>query len=166
MNITLPQLLPHCTAPKQQFCDLCRDRETGKAFRKGVLERQGIEGVDVDFECPKGKPWNSVTQAELTISAKTKNASKAIAKGAISAMKTTVFRKDRVPDIIYKDRLNMCSNCPGNHAVYKNGALFTCGKFADSISGKLPTCGCVLTKKARDAKQDCPMGYWKKLEDY
>lgn len=57
MTHTLPQLLPHCSTPAQQFCQSCRDRERGRAFRRGVLDRQGIKGVDVDFECPKKKPW-------------------------------------------------------------------------------------------------------------
>jgi hypothetical protein len=57
MTHTLPQLLPHCQ--HSHFCGPCRDREQGQAFRAGVLERQGIEGVDVDFDCPKKKPWKS-----------------------------------------------------------------------------------------------------------
>ena len=57
MTYELPQLLPHCKQPKKQFCESCRDLERGRTFRRGVLERQGIEGVHVDFECIKGLPW-------------------------------------------------------------------------------------------------------------
>lgn len=57
MTHTLPQLLPHCN--HSHFCDSCRDREGGRVFRAGVLRRQGIEDVDVDFDCPKGKKWKS-----------------------------------------------------------------------------------------------------------
>ena len=56
MTHQLPQLLPHCNYT--HFCADCRDREKGQEFRRGVLERQGIEGVEVDFACPKDKPWN------------------------------------------------------------------------------------------------------------
>ena len=51
----LPQLLPHCN--HSHFCDSCRSLEKGRSFRTGVLVRQGID-FDIDFECPKGKPWN------------------------------------------------------------------------------------------------------------
>lgn len=160
-NYKLPQLLPHCQTPAKQFCESCRNKTKGRTFRKGVLERQNIQNVHEDFECPLGKPWNEETQqSQPTKSQQAKNATKAITKGISSTVKTSVFRKDRVTDEEYNERLSICTNCPGNHAVFKNGALFTCGKFANSITGKLPTCGCVLTKKARDAKQDCPMKYW------
>jgi len=59
MTYQLPQLLPHCQVSAQHFCLLCRDRDRGRAFRFGVLERQGIKSVEIDFECPKGKPWKS-----------------------------------------------------------------------------------------------------------
>ena len=55
MTHQLPQLLPHCSY--SHFCKSCRDREGGRVFRKGVLERQGVE-CDVDFDCPKKKPWS------------------------------------------------------------------------------------------------------------
>lgn len=158
----LPVLLPHCNVPKQQFCNSCRHKEKGRAFRKGVLERNGIN-CDVDFECPKNKPWIPEDPPEPTKTQQAINATKAVTKGAASMIKTSVLRMDRVPDKQYAERLTTCRKCPGNHAVFRNGALFTCGQFKDSITGKLPTCGCVLTKKARDIKQDCPMGYWKKL---
>lgn len=57
MTHTLPQLLPHCKVPTQHFCKDCRDRERGRTFRRGVLQRQGIEGVHPDFLCPLRKPW-------------------------------------------------------------------------------------------------------------
>lgn len=57
MTFSLPQILPHCKTPTQQFCASCRDREGGKLFRSGVLDRQGLDDVEVDFDCPLGKPW-------------------------------------------------------------------------------------------------------------
>lgn len=67
MNYELPQLLPHCTVPKQQFCKTCRDKEKGRVFRKGVLARQKIQGVQVDFSCPKNKPWNSNKEQNMKV---------------------------------------------------------------------------------------------------
>jgi hypothetical protein len=114
----------------------------------------GVEFGKIPYEPPPEEP---------TKTQQAKNATKAIASAAKSIVKTQVLRKGRVSDDLYKKRLNTCTNCPGNHAVFKNGALHTCGQFKDSITGKLPTCGCVLTKKARDESQNCPMGYWANL---
>ena len=59
MTHTLPQLLPECEVATQHFCTSCRDRDKGRSFRTSVLQIRGIEGVKVDFECPKNKPWKS-----------------------------------------------------------------------------------------------------------
>ena len=57
MTHTLPQLLPECEVATQHFCASCRDRDKGRSFRTSVLQIRGIEGVKVDFECPKKKQW-------------------------------------------------------------------------------------------------------------
>ena len=44
-----------CEVPRQQFCETCRCKEQGKAFRSVAAREYGIG--DVDFACPKGKPW-------------------------------------------------------------------------------------------------------------
>lgn len=59
MTHELPQLLPECEVSRQHFCPSCRDRDKGRGFRQSILQIRGIEGVDVDFECPRGKPWKS-----------------------------------------------------------------------------------------------------------
>ena len=56
----LPQIIPECDVPKQQFCRLCRDKEQGREFRSQILGVHGIK-CGVDFECPKGKPWSHET---------------------------------------------------------------------------------------------------------
>lgn len=146
----------------------CKRRDDAKnhcmTCRTDADWRESITGMR-EFDCPFGVTKESIEskRAELTISAQAKNATKSIASAAKSIVKTQVLRKGRVSDDLYKKRLNTCTNCPGNHAVFKNGALHTCGQFKDSITGKLPTCGCVLTKKARDESQNCPMGYWANL---
>ena len=161
MTPHLPKPIPHCDTTR--YCKACRTRKRGRTFREGVLKHQNIEGVQTDFECPKKKPWIEDSSVELTVSAQAKNAAINTTKAIGSVVKTQILRRDRVSDKVYAERLNTCTNCPGSHAVFKNGALFTCGEFKNSITGKLPTFGCVLTKKARDASQDCPMGYWQKL---
>lgn len=35
----------------------------GRSFRRGLLARQGLDGVDTDFNCPKARPWASETVA-------------------------------------------------------------------------------------------------------
>ena len=150
----LPQLIPHCNTPNKQFCDTCRSKDLGRGFRKGVLERNNIK-CDVDFECPKGKPWNDQSLSFLD---QAKNIVKAAAKAAKSVAKTEVLRKDRTPQSEYDRRMAICKKCP--EVVMKNGRVFTCGQMFNSMTGKLPTCGCVLSKKARDEKEECPLGKW------
>lgn len=62
MTYTLPQLLPECNVKTQHFCEACRDREGGRAFRTQILKYRGIEHVHVDFHCPKEKPWGHTPQ--------------------------------------------------------------------------------------------------------
>ncbi|MEM1213438.1 MAG: hypothetical protein AAGI68_14215 [Planctomycetota bacterium] len=64
MNHTLPQLLPHCGMPAGQFCGSCRDREGGRVFRRGALDRHGMHEVGSDFVCPLGKPWGDDRPAQ------------------------------------------------------------------------------------------------------
>ena len=150
----LPQLLPHCNVPQQQFCGSCRNREAGREFRKGALERNNIK-CDVDFVCPKGKPWEG---EPVSIMDQAKNVVKAAAKAVKSVAKTEILRKDRTPQSEYDRRMAICKKCP--EVVMKNGRVHTCGQMFNSMTGKLPTCGCVLGKKARDEKEECPLGKW------
>lgn len=58
MNIELPQLLPECVEPAQQFCSTCRNREKGRGFREAILKIRGYDQqVHADFSCPIGRPW-------------------------------------------------------------------------------------------------------------
>lgn len=85
---------------------------------------------------------------------------------AISTAKTSVLRRDRASDEHHAERLKVCQNCPGGHAVLgKDGEVRTCGSMLASltIEGK-STCGCVLNTKARDVKQACPFGYWEEVD--
>lgn len=144
----------------------CETRAHCMACRTDPEWTERVVGVG-KFPCPHGvtartQKDGSVKLIEITISAKAKNVAKNASKAIKSIVKTEVLRMDRADDELYKERLNTCANCPGGHAVFKNGTLYTCGKMLDSITGAAPTCGCVLTKKARDKKQECPMKYWKR----
>lgn len=86
-------------------------------------------------------------------------AAKSIAAAVKSVVKTTILRKDRTTDEEYKARLLTCDKC--EYAVKKNDKLYTCGPMLKSLTdSNQKTCGCILTKKARDKEQDCPFSYW------
>lgn len=83
---------------------------------------------------------------------------------AKSVVKTTLG-VDRLNADQIKARLDICRQCPGNHAEWKKGDVHTCGPMLKSLRDKKrKTCGCILCAKARDRKEDCPFGYWPKLE--
>ena len=69
---------------------------------------------------------------------------------------------DRASDEQVEARLSVCRNCPGGHATWKNGDVHTCGPMLESAKGTAidGTCGCLLKKKARDARQTCPSDWW------
>ncbi len=94
------------------------------------------------------------------------NIASGAAHGIKSMIKTGILRKGRATDKEYEDRLKVCNECPGNHAVFRHERIYTCGSMIDSLrrAGK-KTCGCVLDQKARDREEDCPFGYWPTIED-
>lgn len=116
-----------------------------------------------DYENLKNKYSNKSSSPETKQSVfdKTKNLLKNSANAIKSVVKTEILRIDRVTDEEYDRRLNICRSCPGNHAVFKDNKLYTCGPMLKSAmqSGE-STCGCILDKKARDSKQHCPFNYW------
>jgi len=89
-----------------------------------------------------------------------------VGHAAKSVVKTQLLRRDRVAEADYQARLEVCRHCPGAHATFKSdGSLHTCGPMVESLKEQgRKTCGCVLSKKARDAKETCPFGYWPTLE--
>jgi hypothetical protein len=72
---------------------------------------------------------------------------------AKNATKAAVnFVKDgfkRVTEEQYKERIEQCN---------KN----ECGQF---VNGRCAKCGCFLTLKAWAHSEECPLGFWKKLEN-
>lgn len=79
---------------------------------------------------------------------------------ATSVAKTTLGI-NRATDEQVEARLNVCRQCPGNHAVWRDDDVHTCGPMLASMrEAGVGTCGCVLRKKARDLTEDCPFGWW------
>ena len=79
---------------------------------------------------------------------------------ATSVAKTTLGI-DRATDEQVEARLNVCRNCPGGHAVWRDGDVYTCGLMLTSMreAGE-GTCGCALRKKVHDLAEECPFGWW------
>ena len=93
------------------------------------------------------------------------NAIRRIAHAGRSIVKTSMGIDLAAPDQI-EARLAVCRNCPGGHAIFKDGDVHTCGPMLEGLksSGKGKPCGCILRKKARDLKEDCPFGYWPRID--
>ena len=89
-----------------------------------------------------------------------------VSTAAISTAKTQLLRRDRVGDGHHAARLNVCRSCPGGHATLsRHGTPRTSGPMLASLTVKgQPTCGCVLTQKARDLKQACSFGCWEQVD--
>jgi hypothetical protein len=110
--------------------------------------KQVLRGSD-----PMPTPMPSRKRQALNVIGAVSHATKSIAK--------TTLGFDRASDVLVHARLAICRQCPGDHAVIRNGELHTCGPMLDSIrkAGE-GTCGCILEKKARDLSEDCPFGWW------
>jgi hypothetical protein len=100
--------------------------------------------------------------ADPSVAAKAVNLAKSAAGAATSAAKTAIGI-DVVADEVFAERYETCRNCPSGNVRMKNGEPYTCGPMLESAmnrDGK--TCGCVIRIKARDKKQSCPSGHWKR----
>ena len=92
---------------------------------------------------------------------------KKVAGAAESIVNTTMSGTNRVSLEQFNERLSVCKNCPsGVVTLNKHGQPHRCGKIDDIFKkqGKGKPCGCILKKKAKDKRQDCPMGHWPKLD--
>jgi len=104
---------------------------------------------------PKPRPFPPPTRGRQAL-----NLGKAAAHAATSVAKTSLGI-DRAPDELVEARLNVCRNCPGNHATWKNGDVHTCGPMVESAKGvRDGTCGCLLRAKAKDVTERCPFNHW------
>ena len=103
----------------------------------------------------KQTPKPTTVQQAINVTRRAGHAAKSISK--------TTLGIDRASDRQVEARLAVCRQCPGNHAVFRKGELHTCGPMLDSMrDAGQRTCGCILSKKARDLAEDCPFGWWPK----
>jgi hypothetical protein len=99
------------------------------------------------------RPQSSIARQGLNVLRHAGHAATSVAKTSLGI--------DRATDEQVEARLNVCRQCPGDHAIWRNGDVHTCGPMLASVreAGE-GTCGCVLRKKARDLAEDCPFGWW------
>lgn len=115
----------------------------------------------------------SINDANGSLLLKTGRLVRSASRGAASVAKTSLLRHDRTTPLEHAARLDVCRDCPGGHATFRdNGALHTCGPMIAGMAGSGggsdgkpgKPCGCVLSRKALDRGEDCPFGYWPTIE--
>ena len=111
-------------------------------------------------ESVPARPQSARTRRHPSRLRQAANLTRAGAHAATSVAKTSLGI-DRASDDLVEARLNVCRNCPGGHATWKNGDLHTCGSMLESAKGTGDgACGCVLRAKASDQRERCPLGWW------
>ena len=141
--------------------ELAKMRHELRSQRVRWPDHEGIQRLRDFLDIPKPRKEQRTGQTGGR-GRRTARAARRAAHGATSAAKTAVGI-DRLPENQIQQRLDVCRRCPGHHAVWKKDGsdVHTCGPMLDSIKrAGQGTCGCVLAKKARDAKERCPFGYW------
>lgn len=142
-------------------------KEAQGVYPKGLSDHIIREGREIPSRQP-GKRSFLVDQDWFNAKAKrgcgrsVMNAAKNVAHAAKSIAKTTA-RIDRVSDEEFNRRLDICKQCPSGFVTLdKSGDVKRCGKIDDIYNqrGEKKPCGCILTKKARDQNEHCPMGHW------
>lgn len=142
---------------EDSICDYSEKTEK-KSIHLCLLENKPYGEKPHIGVCQKKCPYYK-NNTEQTPSIITK-----ITKVVKSVVKTQILGKDKTTDKEFADRMLVCKYCPGNHVKLKKGQPFTCGEMIKSLTDKKQkTCGCVLTLKARDRKEDCPFSYWPKI---
>ena len=111
-------------------------------------------------ESVPARPQSARTRRHPSRLRQAANLTRAAAHAAGSVAKTSLGI-DRASDELIDARLDVCRQCPGDHATWKNGDVHTCGPMVESaVRAGDGTCGCILRAKARDAAENCPFGYW------
>lgn len=102
---------------------------------------------------PPPKPRPSRTRQIANLVRSTARATRSVARTSVGIHRAT--------DEQVEARLNVCRQCPGNHSIWKNGDVHTCGSMLQSMTSEGGgTCGCILRRKARDLVENCPFGWW------
>lgn len=99
------------------------------------------------------RPQPSIARQGLNVLRHAGHAAASVAKTSLGI--------DWATDEQVEARLNVCRQCPGNHAIWRDDDVHTCGPMLASMreAGE-GTCGCILRKKARDLAENCPFGWW------
>ncbi|QDU33059.1 hypothetical protein KS4_11000 [Poriferisphaera corsica] len=137
------------------------DHEFMQRLEKRVKEisSDAYDRIQEGFGLTRGCGGTKTTRKPSTIR-KSTNVVKHVSHAGASVAKTSLGINRASKEQVTK-RLAVCEKCPGDHAVWKNGKLYTCGPMLESMKkeGK-GTCGCVLNLKARDMAEECPFGWW------
>lgn len=134
--------------------------EKANSIEKASLQKRG------DYVWVEQEDWERITPRGAAATKRIARAVKTAAHAGKSVAKTKLIRKDRVTDEQFEMRLDVCRQCPDDYAVWRNGDVHTCGKMIQSlVQANSPTCGCILREKARDRKEQCPLGHWPSIEN-
>jgi len=134
------------------------DRVLPPGFLRRLAERHGLSVPPPSPEGPSLTPHAST--AALPKARPLANLIGSAARATRSVVKTSLGM-DRATDEQVEARLEVCRQCPGGHATWKNGDVHTCGPMLASMKGQGEgTCGCILRRKARDLTETCPFGWW------
>lgn len=102
---------------------------------------------------PPPKPRPSRTRQVANLIGSAARATRSVTKTSLGIHRATDKQVDA--------RLNVCRQCPGNHAIWKHGDVHTCGPMLQSMKAEGGgTCGCILRRKVRDLTEHCPFGWW------
>lgn len=124
-----------------------------------IEARPGTIHVSACHSCTSRKPPEPVA---LTVDSRPVSAS-ALARNAAHAAASVIRTAagiDRATSDEVAARLAVCATC--EHAVRDAaGKVSTCGPMLSAAKEKgAGTCGCVLSAKARDRREACPLGKW------
>lgn len=127
-------------------CCSHRDQPYGRRPSRGVCRNV----------CPLREAGNAPSGSLATyarVARRAAHATRSVAKTSLGMHRATNEQVEA--------RLNVCRQCPGGHATWKDGDVHTCGPMLESMKGNgQGTCGCILRRKARDLAEDCPFGWW------
>ena len=145
-------------------------------FARIPIDRVGITCDDIESgECgdygftgtPHELPRPKIEEKEEEDEKSLLTGAKKAASAVESIINTKISKKNRATDHQIRERLDICKNCPSGFVeLDKKGRPYRCGKIDDIFkeAGKGKPCGCILKKKARDTRQQCPAGHWPTID--
>jgi hypothetical protein len=143
----------HCLS--ETHCDTCRlQTAEGQAWRESIAKHFSVP--EIDWPCPKGKPWLKEKPDKPLLSKALKAGSQAIGR---------VAGKEKISQEELWQRENICREC---ELLRTDETGEWCGELIrirfGKDSKKKKGCGCLLNTKRRYRNFDCPRGLWPKTE--